>query len=1600
MKFKRNFLDFFRLILIFSFFGIFVSSAFSAEKFWWNLAHSISEKDSVFPKTAGNGKKTFSFWQEVDKSDKNIWISARFLDSSGNWKILRRFAGPFEYAGPEIPDIYSAAMSKNGTLAVSVQNSDSELSVYVLRSGSEEFEKSEVSVPKGEFFAPRIYASFSGKFVMFASKSKISDSTLRLHEFFIFHSVSDDGIKWSPFVETFGASSMPNSFAPFMCSSEKSDFLVFQSQFSQENKNSYQIYVSHSENGGRSWAFPVIVTGKDSVPKGDFSDFDNQAPFILFKNGKINLLWERKSRGTENSEIWYEQILDGKVLPESVDVVASKGNCRKAGLFDFKDEIYAFWFDNRSGYEQVYLAEKQKIDWEESRLSQQKIDSTFPSPLINGDDLSFVWQSKNSAVSARNSTETSGAFAENRIMSLEPDKEVSAATIISERQGANSTFRSKNRRVSFKIKLPYDISGIQGYTFSWSQDDEEKPPLEKKSLSDSQVLQLSAEKEGYWYLKVCVLDNAGNWSKISSAEYYLDLTPPRQVVFEPLETDSAGFLSSNSGIVRWHPDFLDDDIKGYSYGLSKIAEIPAKFSFSSKNRTKVSEEELKNYAEKILGADEKSFQRKIKLSGAVYKNPVFAFKNQRNGLYILSVAAVDEAGFVGEPKNIPVLLNKYVPHTYISSIKENVSSFGDIAIELSGNDFAYDGTVRSVIVDSDGKPPYDFVASKDVQDFSVSNSKISGINLGHELDEGSYFVGVVHSTRGISFTKTKALKISPNGTVQIENEYEYVPSWKAVEKKYAHSVFVGYIVLFIAGILLVVAIFVFGISFFKNYAEICSAKRIVIQLESGGLMPQFQKSKKERRRNGSLKTSLAGFAISLVVAIIIVISLSLGFTMIKGQERTLSKGLHDRVNVLLSSVFTGARTYLQNADENTMEFNDLLNQMSSLSEAEFLTITGGPAKNYAPQKNSSGNNEINENNDEKNSVLYVWASNDANITSKVDRLSARKTIIPGVSKFSSAQELEQEILQRCSELNLEAYELCGKTEEKIAGLNSEISGATNSRRMEISNLNAGYRSEIQRQLLALSEKGSDSLPSYNDEKFNRNVTEYLFYRPVLYSAGASDQKNQYVHGILFLKVNTDSLIRDVDNATRNIFYIVLVLSAIAIVLGILGANLFAGRIVRPIQLLEKTVTEISEENDKERLLAGDITDLPNNEIGRLGDSVNRMKKDLGYNERELNLQANEATPIQQAMVSLEPLSGNFKQNVSRISDKNISEFAYYKGASGASGDYFDFKKLDERWYVLIKCDASGHAAPAGILVTIVATLYKKYFESWSYQKNGTKLEDFIYKVNGFLESLNIKGKFVAMIVSLYDSKTGDIFMCHAGDRFVRIYENSTESIKKIELAETPAAGPFPNFMLELKGGFKVEQTKLNQKDVLILYTDGIEENGRVIRTPDFAAVLKPKTDSNGEQICDEYGNPEFEAEREEFGEKRIYEIIEAVFQKKKYILTKKDNPSAGEILEFDFTNCQGTVEEATLALASLEKLFRLYKPTSATVKDLVEVDVAIDGFLKKYFSLYKEYAVPPTQESFHGRPVRKPKNPNNVFYSCIKEDSQEDDLTIVCLQRN
>jgi hypothetical protein len=119
---------------------------------------------------------------------------------------------------------------------------------------------------------------------------------------------------------------------------------------------------------------------------------------------------------------------------------------------------------------------------------------------------------------------------------------------------------------------------------------------------------------------------------------------------------------------------------------------------------------------------------------------------------------------------------------------------------------------------------------------------------------------------------------------------------------------------------------------------------------------------------------------------------------------------------------------------------------------------------------------------------------------------------------------------------------------------------------------------------------------------------------------------------------------------------------------------------------------------------------------------------------------------------------------------------------------------------------------------------------------------------------------------------------------------------------------------------------------------------------------------------------------------RIQEIIEAVLNKQKYVLKKYHNPVPNEVLEFDFTNCAGSTEEVILALCSVEKVFRFYKPQNAGEKDTVRVDRRIDAFLKEHFNLYEYYCSNKDDEQA-----------DNVYlhYSYLREDEQLDDLTLL-----
>lgn len=1556
-----------KIILFFAF--LFFSLPVFSQEFYWEEAKTISSGEARFPRSLSYKDESYAFWQEIDSSSKKIYLSVLKINSDGKTSINRKFAGPFSYSG-EIPDLYSVAVSESGKVVVVALSSESQISTFLSNDACSTFKKHDFPVQKAEFIAPKIYATRGGTFLLFCSLAKQENlggtSSIMTHNFYIYGASSVNGQDWSDFRQVFMDEKYKNSFSPVLASCESGNYLIFQTQLQNKGFVTYQLFSSFAADDYSSWSEPVLISGDDSFEfkQDDYSSFDNQLPFAFVKDDEVHLAWERNSSGSDNSTICYALIDRDGIIPRSAETIIDEGNARQVQLFSLDDNLYATWFSQSGRLETVYYAVKDGFTWKRERIEAASGSCRNPVPLKFRNHCAFVWQESYSG-------------GKNRIRYMAPDSTCAQAAISAEKYREGQ--RTKNQKVKFKITLPKDSSGIDGYVYSWSKDKDFQPLLDENDLRlpSSTVLNLTAQDEGDWYLKVRVMDRAGNWSKASEFCYSLDLTPPKAVVFEELQKDNAGFLAERSPSIKWKPDESDDDIAGYNYSLNRICGINHKYYSTPKHPLNIKRSGAEEYCSNLLASNSKQIAKERHLSNDIRVNfPVLKYTNIENGLYVLTVAAIDLAGHVGQSEKVAFVVNKYAPLTQIYKINKQESIFGDVAIDIIGKDFTVDGTITKVIIDSDGKAPYDIVVTAAEKGFKVSsNEKISGINLGSELDEGSYYVGLIHSDRGLCMTKKAALKIETNGTVKIENDYYYKPKWRAITKTYKYRLYITSALVFILLILSAIGIVAFGIEFLKNCRELFAVRKLVSQVSKGVLMETvFAENKK---RKGSLKQSLAGFTISLVVFIIVLLTLILGVQMIRNQNRTLANGLNDRVGVLLSSIATGSRSYLPS--EDILELSQLPRQISSVSEAQYVTIAGYPDSTFDGKK--------------QNLPLYVWASNDKNITEKIDMLNSRKTsFIPGRSMLSKDSDSVQKFQEIVGLINEEAVKLCGEQVKKLSELSQESARAKSSLKKEINAQMQAINIDINTKLTELASKSIGSIPEFDKNRIDGEITDYFFYRPVLFRSGKS---TEFVRGFVFIRIDTSSLINELNNSIKTISYSVLYIALFSILVGIISAIIFAVRMVKPISHLESVVKEISEENNKELLLRNEIKNLPNNEIGRLGESVNRLQRDLGFNARELNLQLN-ASEIQQGLVPLEPLSGNVKQNISRIEDKNVSEFAYYKGAAGVSGDYFDFKKLDDRFYVSVKCDASGHAAPAGILVTIIATLYKKWAENWNFNKDGTRLNEFLNRANDFLESLNIKGKFVAMVICLYDSKTGDVYMSHAGDKIFRIYSSSRKLLERKELVETPALGPFPTFMVDMKGGFKVEKSNLKSKDILLLYTDGIEENGRAKRKFDYSAIMKPKLDSEGVQIVDSYGNLEWEVDKEEFGENRVNDIVMALLNRSSYSLTKDQNPSVGEKLEFNFSNCQGTIEECVTALASIEKVFRLYKPTSASEKDWVEVDVAIDRFLKDHFNLYDSYAIQPKDDK--GEIIR-PKNPNYIYYAFCKEDVQEDDLTVIAIQR-
>ncbi|MDR2923049.1 MAG: SpoIIE family protein phosphatase [Treponema sp.] len=434
----------------------------------------------------------------------------------------------------------------------------------------------------------------------------------------------------------------------------------------------------------------------------------------------------------------------------------------------------------------------------------------------------------------------------------------------------------------------------------------------------------------------------------------------------------------------------------------------------------------------------------------------------------------------------------------------------------------------------------------------------------------------------------------------------------------------------------------------------------------------------------------------------------------------------------------------------------------------------------------------------------------------------------------------------------------------------------------------------------------------------------------------------------------------------------LVISLSALVPGISGALIMSSLLLRPIRKLVRHVELIRDTEDKTKLANLEISISGRDEIAILGKTINEMTQTLAraaasFSELKIGKE------IQKKFIPLDVDESGNKLNSGYKDAPNSVFFGYYQGARGLSGDYFDYLDLDGRYYAVIKCDVAGNGVPASLIMMQVATMFLNFFKKGD---PSVRLEELVYQINGFIDTLGFKGRFAAFTLCLFDSETGELRFCNAGDNIIHIYDASEKQVTSITLPQTPAAGALPNSIVESKGGYRTQTLSLDHGDILLLYTDGIEDSKRNFRDASFSEITCP----------DGVAGQGSEA----MGSGRVHEIINAVMNRAVYRMNRQHNPEGGRELCFDYSGCNGEVEEVIMALITAEKMFRCYRPPWVSADDTVLVEKKADVFLRAHFLQYSDYC---------SRIRECHENSSYIYYDYLMEDEQYDDLAILGIKR-
>lgn len=1521
-----------------AFFFFFLAAVFSAQlaaqQFLWETPETITAADCAFPDAASNGSVSALIWQEFEDTGDGgkIWLSARIFNG-GIRKERKMFAGPYPYSGIR-PAIASVSVGKDGKILIAASGGAGEISVFISDDCGETFRRSIIHGGQRTFLNPKVFSMAGGDLLLLATESRGEKFTLVCTR-------SQDGISWEPVAEFAPAKDLNHAFLPAHASSGGQDFLVFQALYPAEQQSTFQLYCTESTDGGQTWSRPSLLSSFErrrnfSLPGNHgntdpFFAWNNQRPDLVCHGDKLYTVWERSRPSGGYSGIYFAEI--GKTqlhFTGTPEKITRDGSCAAyPRIVFFQDRPAVTYFDTGENAGTAFLAVKNESDWITQKLSGDRENAAFVLPVRTDGSLEIYWQ--------RNTQEQTGSAAE--IVRLSHDRFTPAHML------SNPEFRPGGRVYTAGAYARIRVCGLPentaGFSFAWGYNKAPDAPRTVMRLTDDNIIRETLTKDGTWILGVRTVDRKGVWGNTRFMEIVRDTEPPPRPYIPGPEKDAQGFLLSNSEEITWQS--AGDKHAEYIWNLDYLGLC--------EDYSGILDPGAEDFQQKAAGI----FTPGLPASNRCSPRTSLSLGNRANGLYALSVSAVDEAGNTGEPAVYFFALNKQRTETSVACLNFSAEEPAESELRITGEGFARGGKIYEIMLDRDGAAPFDFTLTAANQDFQVeSDNLITGIRPANlPVSTGEYHLILCHPVRGM---------YSAGQTIVVQNEAgsgtpqfriacagEPMQSTAADAGQNRDSAQLRTYMLFLFLILLLTG-GVYGFISFRF--PLRHRKNLYIQArEIPDNAGENKKARKPgRKKAASLRIKFIFFTGILVLFVVILISVLLGMRFFRIQKRTLTAGLQTMANVLLESLVSGGRAYLPG--KNLMEISFLPAQVASIPEAVSVTITGP-----AIGKNREGTD-------------FIWASNDAGVQDKTDT----EGYIPGESRLIT--QAAAEIARMNVDIDNRASLSLSPLSDSVAFLSAEAASLAQKtdavsvlRSREIQTVLHILEEETASRLAEFSDAGAGSYPHFDPENPDPEIERYLFFKPILYRQNGSPS---YVHGNAIVEISTAGMFTSLREEGGNIVMLTTYTAAIALFLGIFGSLVLAHIIISPIRRLAAYVSMIRDTEDKSLLEGMEISFRTRDEIGRLGETVNEMTRALA----NAAIAAKELTvgkETQKMFIPLETDEKGRKLTCGNLIDDGVEFFGYYEGAKGVSGDYFDYIKLDGQNYAIIKCDVAGKGVPAALIMIEVATIFQDFFQDWDSGKDAGELARLAVRINDLIESRGFHGRFAAFTLCLFNTENGDLYFCNAGDNLVHIYDASEQKMTDHRLHPASAAGAFPMRMINESGGFKVEKMHLDPGDILFLYTDGIDEAKRYFR--DHAFKITMQGNENSELL----------------GSGRVCAVLEAVLRRGTFVLTKQCDPEGdGKTYTFDFSSCSGTLEEAVIALVSVEKIFRMYKDPEATEFDRVQTDCRIDAFLEKHFTGYREYC---GQKSPHR------EYPEYLFYENMQEDPQYDDLTILGIQK-